>query len=929
MSKILVIVESPGKIKKIQHILGSNYIVCASYGHIIDLDDKTMSIDINHDFLPIYKPTIKGKGVIADLKSNLKKSSDVLLAMDEDREGEMIAWSIADVLKLKNPKRIVFNSVTETELLNAVNNPKTIDNNMVDAQKVRRILDRLVGYEISPLLWRTIHASSAGRVQSVVVKLIIDRENEIAKFMNENNESYFKFKATFELKKNELQSVLYNIDKISDGIFKGSITMFKNKNESMNFLKLYITSSFKIENIFNKPSFSNPSQPFTTSTLQQESHRKLGLDSKRTMQSAQTLYEEGLITYMRTDSVNLSKEALDNIQEFVVSQYGEIYHQKREHKSKSNNTQEAHEAIRPTNVFKLPNDIINNPKIKSDELRLYTLIWKRTVASQMAQAKYDILSIQISISKDNKHFFLTSIKNLIFDGYLKVYDVPEATTGDMPEATTGDMPKTTTGDMPKTTTGDMPEATTGDMPNLKKEQDDDNMFIKDIKDIKKGTLINAVDVAGIQEYERPPSRYNEASLIDKMDPKNLNIGRPATYTSIISKIQEREYVKIMDIEGSKKEVCILSWKINCDIKEKINTIIIGKETKKFVPTELGATTTEFLNQNFPSIMEYKFTADMEINLDNIAEGKISKSNVLKNFYGDFHNQIIKLQEDLPILMNKEAKLIGNHPETGFEIVATKGKYGPILKYFITKSKPLIAPINKPLTINTITMEDALKLFEYPKNLGKYNRQLVILKKGKFGFYVNVGTDKFAVPNENIILDDIVKMIEEKNKKNIAVFQNGKISYTVLLGPYGHYVNVKDTSKKTKPKNIKLSKKISDDITNLTLEILEEHIKSFKKYKSSIKKTDNESFKQTENKVSKEVKIPKPTEIKIPKEVKIPKPKKVKTPKTKEVSKNINDNKLPKEVKIPKPKKIKTPKTKEVLKNINDNKLIKSSKNKKN
>lgn len=787
MSQILVIVESPGKITKIQSILGAGYIVKASVGHIIDLDPKTMSVKIEENFEPIYK-TITGKaGVIDDLRKYAKTAKDVLLAADEDREGEMIAWSVAHMLKLKNPKRIVFNSITKAELLNAVQNAGQINQDMVDAQKARRILDRIVGYEISPLMMKHVNpgAKSAGRVQSVVVRLIIDKEDEIKQFWENGVNSFFRFKGTFlSIDKKPFVATLHDLEsEDKEHILKGGVAKIENSDDSRDFLKNCMSSIFKVHNVFDKKSLRSPSPPFTTSTLQQEASRKLGFAVKRTMTAAQHLYEEGYITYMRTDSVNLSKEAVENIKKFVNEKYGPNYYQGKVYSS-AKGTQEAHEAVRPTDVFTI--SLKPKNKISDDEIRLYNLIWRRTVASQMKPAEFNVTSIQITISKDAKHFFLTSIENLIFPGFLAVYNIKNVAD---------------------------------------EEEEDEGDENVGIQVPPKGTELKVESIVGTEEYQKPPSRYTEASLVDKLDPKNLNIGRPSTYASIISKILDRGYVTKEDIEGEEKDSLILKWTGNKKIVEETQKVVIGKEKNKFVPSALGRMANDFLMKYFPKIMDYKFTAHMEENLDKIAEGKVAFVKVLDDFYKDFHPQVVAVQAKAPILEDKYTKVLGEHPDTGAKIIATVAKYGPIVKMISEEGKPEIAPIKKPLTLDNVTLEDALKLFEYPKFLGKIGNAKVYLKRGKFGFYIQVGDAKYSVEDGELTLEGAIAVVEAKKKKNLAEFKGDTRKYAVLEGPYGKYIKVSDLKKKgAKEFNVKLPE--DEKVEELTLEKVEELVTNY-------------------------------------------------------------------------------------------------------
>jgi len=810
MSKTLVIVESPGKVKKIQSILGSKYLVTASVGHIIDLPREKMSVDITNNFEPTYKPcSAKAKKVIKQLKDMHEKCSDVLLATDEDREGEMIAWSVAYVLKLKKAKRIVFNSITKDEILKAVKSPKTIDYNLVNAAKARRILDRVVGYELSPILWKNIkYGLSAGRVQSVVARLIVDKEREIEAFFEKGADSYFKFKGEFLGKdKTKIESVLYNkTSTTKNGIFKGNCSKISNEKDSKVFMNNAIKSVFKVENVTTKPSLRNPSAPFTTSTLQQEASRKLGYSVSSTMRAAQVLYEAGLITYMRTDSINLSNEAIKNIGDYVLKTYGKNYYNKKIYKAKNNNTQEAHEAVRPTDVFTTSAEG-KGPKIGNSEIKLYQLIWKRTVASQMKSAKFDVTTIQISISKEKKRYFQSSLEKLVFPGFLKVY-------------------------------------------NLQNLEDDDEEGEGNITNVPSvGDKLKATKIVGTQEYTKPPTRYNEASLINKLDPKNLNIGRPATYASMITVIQKRGYVEKSNVEGESKQSLSLTWDGGDKIKEKKSKVMIGKDKNKFVPTTLGKIVNDFLAKEFSVIMDYQFTSNMEGELDDIAIGKKLWHNVLDNCYTKFHPNIEKLEKS-NLVVDKYTRKLGVDPETGYEVIATMGKHSEMVKLCgPTKAKSNSAPIKSPLELETITLAQALKLMEYPKQLGKFERKVVHLHTGKFGLFLKWGGKNYSILDKDgnrieggkeVALDEAINSIKLnlEKQKGLGQFSSDTKIYTVLDGKFGKYIQIIDKKKpKAKAKNVSLPK--DTDVKKLTLEkvekIIEDHYKKPRSKKSAPKK----------------------------------------------------------------------------------------------
>ena len=829
--KILVIVESPGKIKKIQDILGDDYIVTASVGHILDLEADKMSVDIKNNFEPIYT-TLSGKeNVISDIKKLASKVDDILLATDEDREGEMIAWSLAYILNLKNAKRITFNSITEKELLEAVQKPRKIDDNLVDAQKTRRILDRIVGYEISPILWKNIgNALSAGRVQSVVVKLILDREEEIEDFIKNKLNSYFIINGKFlDKKKIEFTAQLYSTkkskvkidtpkekdddtnDDISNGILlKGEKALVINKKTAQEILNEIAKSKMTIGGIGTKKSMRKPSPPFTTSTLQQESARKLGMTIKRTMMAAQHLYEGGHITYMRTDSVSLSQEAMEKINKYVLKTYGKEYSNPTEYKGKSANTQEAHEAVRPTHIDVITLD--KKGKIADDEQRLYNLIWKRSVASQMKPAIFNINTTQILISKLKDYYFQTQVNQILFNGFLAVYNIKN-----IEEDEEGN-------DLSATIT----------LPNI-------------------GEEIKYEEIISNELYHKPPSRYNEASLVNKLDPENLNIGRPSTYAAIINKIQEKEYVVKQDHEGIEKDTLKMILDKKGKIEETKDKVIIGKETGKLTPTTMGKIVTKFLVKNFPEIMDYQFTSDMEEKLDNIAEGKNNWIKILEVFYKDFHPTVEKLLELKVRVMDENNKVLGKDKD-GNEVIVSIKKYGPVVYIADEKGKSLnMAPIKAPMTMDNITLKMALELLAYPKSLGKIDRKEVKLYKGKYGYYIKYGDENISLAKlnieneEDITIDKVKEIIEEKKKKYLWEGTDGKTHYVVLEGPYGKFINVSEKSKKVKPVNVKLPEEVK--IEDLTIDkiktiVIEGKKNKFKKKIPMSKDNDKKQARPT-------------------------------------------------------------------------------------
>jgi len=854
----LVIVESNGKVDKIQKILGNNYTVMACFGHIIDLGKHDMSINFSNNFEPIYEVIGGKEDTIRKITKAYNKSDDILLATDMDREGEMIAWSLERELGLKNPKRIMFTEITKKGLTDAVKKPRKIDYNIVDAQKLRRVLDRIIGYRISPLLWKSINGGglSAGRVQSVVVRLIIEKEDEITKFFNSDTDTFFKTAGEFVDKtKRIFKSQLYTTNKKyqekddekliksdsnndsesdsddesnsssgseDDELKNGKLAKIKKVDDAKNVMKYIMKSTFKISAIGEKDSIRKPSAPFTTSTLQQEASRKYGFTSKRTMNAAQHLYEAGHITYMRTDSVNLSDEALKTIGEFIVSKYGKEYHKKMNYSSKAKNTQEAHEAVRPTEPKTAGISEDDKTKIGKDEIKLYSLIWRRAIASQMSPAKFNIMSIQIDISKLDDYYFLTQIEKNIFLGFLAVYNLTNTENDEDDNETNND------------------------------DKVDTNVTIP-----KVGTVLNPKSVISTQDFKRPPVRYNEATLVGKLDPKNLNIGRPSTYATIIEKIQKANYVIKEDNAGKTKESLIMKWDgESSKIKETTTKVVLGKDKNKFVPTSLGILVNDFLMENFPDIMDYKFTATMETHLDDVAEGKLKWNKVLDKFYKTFQPLIDNLDKTIKKkdMIDKHEKELGIHPETGMKIVATIAKFGPIVKMAKEgENKWDIAPIKKPLTLEKVTLEDAVKLFEFPKTLGKYEKKTVTLNRGKFGYYLKIGSDKDAPKvalsiNEEDIddfdIDDAITSIEEKNKKNLWSDKDAKQTYVVLEGQYGKYISVKLLKGKAKAKNYKLPDGI--DLDKLTLEKVREIMSNSYSKSSSNAKNQKINSKKVNN-----------------------------------------------------------------------------------
>jgi DNA topoisomerase-1 len=755
---ILVIVESAGKIKKISQILGDKYIVKASYGHIQDLDKKTLSIDIENNFKPLYIVPDDKLKIVKELKNIASKCEDIIIASDGDREGEAIAFSLANVLKLdcNKCKRIIFNEITKTAITNAIQNPIKINMNMVHSQQTRRILDRIVGYKISPIIWNYIKdAKSAGRVQSVVVKIINDREDEIN---NQEYKSYFKTVGTFD---NLSGKSILNYHIIND-------------EECLKFLNLINKKTIvKIINIENKKSIRNPSPPFITSTLQQESHIKLHFNIKKTMDIAQKLYEGGYITYMRTDSPNISQDAINSIKEYIINNYGKEYSRPLNYVSKNETSQDAHECIRPTDI-KL-DKLIDQP---IENIKLYNLIWNRTIASQMSSAELNIQTIYIDLINENsilifddkQYNFISTFENIIFLGYLIIY----------------------------------------------------NNNIDDKIDIDINTVLKINKITINEEFNKlvHGGRFCEASLVKYLE--HNGIGRPSTYVSIISKIIERNYVKIKDIEGLNKEVKQYELK-NFKIKENLNKIIIGKENNKIVITDMGKTVNEFLLKYFETIMNINFTASFEEMLDKIAIGKANYITILQNYYDIFNPIINKLKINIP---NNKCNLLGLNTN-GDEIFIYPNKYIKIfennnwkycninknnisleeaielLKYpkiignydnndiIINKGTDnfYIKYKNKNISINNsnITMEECIDLLTntiYPKIIGKYNNIDIIINKSKYGLYIKYNNSNISINNENITINEAIELIN-----NNKIFKKGKNTYNIKNGQYGYYIQV--------------------------------------------------------------------------------------------------------------------------------------------
>lgn len=732
MSHNLVIVESPAKAKTIGKFLGEDYTVMSSMGHIRDLADKGLGIDFEHDYSPIYEVSKDKVKLVSELKKAAKSSDMVWLASDEDREGEAISWHLSEVLKLKEDsyKRIVFHEITKNAIFHAVENPRKIDINLVDAQQARRVLDRIVGFELSPVLWRKIKPSlSAGRVQSVAVKLIVEREREINKFIPE---AAYRVTAVFE--------VTVGDGRVSEVPAELS-TRFKTKEEAMLFLEKCKDAQFTVESVTKKPSKKSPAAPFTTSTLQQEAARKLGFGVSLTMRVAQTLYEAGKITYMRTDSVNLSGLAINGAKEAIINMAGEKYSKVRQYHTKSKGAQEAHEAIRPT--------YLDRPTTTgtAQEKRLYELIWKRTIASQMADAEVERTTVNISIS-NSKEKFTANGEILTFDGFLKVY--LESTDEDAEQEKTSMLPP-----------------------------------------LKGGEVLAVNNILAQERFSQRPSRYTEASLVHKLE--ELGIGRPSTYAPIISTVQNRGYVEKVEREGVERIYNVLSLK-GGKISDQEKKEITGAEKGKLSPTDTGLVVTDFLSEAFPQIMDYNFTANVEKEFDTIADGKEKWTQAIDVFYKHFHPSV---EESLKPSDHKVGeRMLGEDPKTGKPISVKIGRFGPVAQIGTAQDeeKPRFASLRKNQSIETITLEEALELFNLPRTLGDYEDKTVVVAIGRFGPYIRHDSKFVSLPKTedpmDVTLETAIELIEKKREsdrnKTIKVF-DGEKPIQILNGRFGPYI----------------------------------------------------------------------------------------------------------------------------------------------
>lgn len=759
MSKNLVIVESPAKAKTIEKFLGPDFQVMSSFGHIRDLSDKGIGIDFENDYAPQYIVSSDKKKVVADLKKASKIAEMVWIASDEDREGEAIAWHLYEELKLKpeNTKRIVFHEITKEAILRAIDNPRSIDINLVDAQQARRVLDRIVGFELSPILWRKVRPSlSAGRVQSVAVRLIVEREREVNQFKPEDS---YKVSALF------ISSDLHG-ERVE---LKSELQQrFKTKEEALAFLEACKQSAFSIDDIVKKPTKKSPAPPFTTSTLQQEASRKLGFSVSQTMQVAQRLYEAGHITYMRTDSVNLSDLAINTSKAEIIRMAGQEYVQTRRFSTKTKGAQEAHEAIRPTYMN------THSAGASSQEKRLYELIWKRTIASQMSDAKLEKTSIYINIS-GSQYQFVSTGEVIIFDGFLKVY-----------------------------------------LESVDDEKETENSSLLPAMKIGEALLPN--EIVAQQRFSQKPPRYSEASLVRKLE--ELGIGRPSTYAPTISTIQNRNYVEKGDREADKREYNLLKL-VGDNISDELKFENTGAEKSKLFPTDIGIVVSDFLTQHFPDILSYNFTADVEKEFDDIADGKIKWTQSIDKFYKSFHPTVEYT------LLNSERqvgeRVLGTDPKSGRQLSVKIGKFGPLAQIGTVEEeeKPVFASLRREQSIESITYEEALELFKLPREVGEYEEKAMTVAIGRFGPYIRHNGLFISLPKTDDPMDvtaeraiEIIelKREEERNKLISALGENGEIQ--VLNGRYGPYFTFNKI-------NYKIPK--GTDPLSLTFEICQELI----------------------------------------------------------------------------------------------------------
>jgi DNA topoisomerase-1 len=752
MSSNLVIVESPAKAKTIEKFLGKDFTVMSSYGHVRDLAKADMGIDVKNNFEPVYIVSEDKKKVIADLKKSSAKAKIVWLATDEDREGEAISWHLSEALKLKksNTKRIVFHEITKRAILEAIENPRDIDKHLVDAQQARRVLDRLVGFELSPVLWKKIKPQlSAGRVQSVAVRLLVEREREIIAF---EVKTFYRVTGIFSA---DGKSITAELSK-----------RFDTKEEAEKFLQSCIGANFSVSNLEVKPAKRSPSAPFTTSTLQQEASRKLGFGVTQTMVIAQKLYEAGHITYMRTDSVNLSQDAINQAKNVIVKNYGEKYSEPHQYKTKQASAQEAHEAIRPTDMS------VEEIDADSRDRKLYDLIRKRTLASQMSDAVLEKTTVTISSDKSQLNFVAKG-EVILFDGFLRVYF----------------------------------------------EGSDEENFEDEgmLPPVKEGDKLNLSEANATQRFTYPPARYTEASLVKKLE--ELGIGRPSTYAPTISTVQKRGYVVKEERQGKERNYFVLTLKSN-KISEQTKTETTGADKNKLFPTDIGIVVNDFLLANFPLIMDYQFTASVEEEFDVIAEGKMDWHKMIKDFYKPFHKTVETTLKESERASGE--RILGKDPASGMTLLVRVGRFGPMAQIGTTEEteKPRYAKLRTGQLLESITMEEAIELFKLPRNLGDFNGEDLTVSIGRFGPYVKYGTLYASIKKEDdpytITKDRAIELILERQKavaeRVIKEFKD-EPEIKVLKGRWGPFVSFKGKNIRI-PKNVAPEKLTLDDIFEL-------------------------------------------------------------------------------------------------------------------
>lgn len=757
MAKNLVIVESPAKAKTIEKFLGKDFKVESSFGHIADLPSKELGVDVDNGFKPKYIVDKDKKALVKKLKDLAKKADIIWLASDEDREGEAISWHLSETLGLEKEKtrRIVFNSITKSAIQKAIENPREINYNLVNAQQARRVLDRLVGYQLSPVLWKKIKPGlSAGRVQSVAVRLIVEREREIDTFA-----PVASYKVVAEFKTT------------NGGVFTAKLgKTFSSKQEANTFLSTNIGADFSVGNLDKKPAKKSPSAPFTTSTLQQEASRKLYFSVGRTMQVAQRLYEAGLITYMRTDSVNLSGEAINAAKDAIVENYGDQYSTVRNFKGKSKGAQEAHEAIRPTDLKR------QSPSLERDQAKLYELIWKRTIASQMSDAQLERTNVRIKASTHSNEFTANG-EVIKFDGFLKVY-------------------------MEGIDDEDKTDEQEGMLPSM------------NVDDILQNNYITATE-----KFTRPPYRYSEASLVKKLE--ELGIGRPSTYAPTISTIQNRGYVEKGTIEGSERKYNQLILEDGL-VKEKELSETVGSDKGKMVPTDIGMIVNDFLVSHFANILDYNFTAKVEEDFDEIAEGDEDWQKVMKAFYKDFHPTVLHVEENADRASGE--RVLGKDPTTGKQVSVRLGRFGPMVQIGTVddEEKPQFASLAPDQSLNTITYEEAMELFELPRKLGVHEGEEIEANIGRFGPYVKYGKKFVSLAKGesamNVSLERAIELIKEKQKADAPIASYENMDVIKGVGRFGPFI-------KWNGMFINVNKKY--DFDNLTQENIEELIEAKK------------------------------------------------------------------------------------------------------